>query len=303
MHENPNNVNINNINNISNKNNKIDKVINNNNNTKIVKKVPNNTQVYNNKISKTFLSIGIFGYLFLYIPLIIVILYSFNDSRIGVNWVGFTLKWYRILFTDKDLINASLNSIIIAFTSSIISVILGTCAGIALHKYKIPLLSNLIMIPIAVPELIVGISLLLFFILINFTLGIASIIIAHTTFCISFVAIAVKTRMYGMDDSIIDAARDLGASPFKAFYLILLPSIAPGIIAGGLMAFTLSIDDFIITFFTAGVGSNTLPLSIYSMLKMGVTPEVNAISTIIIIFTLMLTTVASKISPQLFKAI
>ena len=266
-------------------------------------KKPKENHANKNKVSSIFLIGGIVGYLFLYIPLIIVVLYSFNDSRINVGWVGFTLKWYKVLFADKDLINAAINSLLIAFASSAISIVLGTIAGVALHKYKAPLLSFLITIPIAAPELIVGIALLLFFILINFTLGFTSITLAHTAFCISFVAIAVKTRMYGMDDSIIAAARDLGATPFKAFYLILIPNILPGIISGGLMAFTLSIDDFVITFFTAGVGSNTLPLAIYSMLKMGVTPEINAISTIVIVFTLVLTTIASKISPQLFKAL
>jgi spermidine/putrescine transport system permease protein len=258
-------------------------------------------QISNNKISKELIVGGGLGYLFLYIPLIILIFYSFNDSQINVGWVGFTLKWYKILFTDKQLIEAAINSLIIAVTSSSISIVLGTLAGVALHKYKIPLLSTLVMIPVAAPELLVGVSLLLFFLLINFTLGIASIIVAHTAFCISFVAIAVRSRMHGMDDSLMDAARDLGATPFKAFCLVLIPTILPGIIAGGLMAFTLSLDDFIITFFTAGVGSNTLPLAIYSMLKMGVTPEVNAVSTIVILVTLILTTIATKISPQLFK--
>ena len=157
------------------------------------------------------------------------------------------------------------------------------------------------MIPVAAPELLVGVSLLLFFLLINFTLGMVSIILAHTAFCLSFVTIAVKTRMHGMDDSLMDAARDLGASPSRAFISVLIPTILPGVIAGWLMAFTLSLDDFVITFFTAGVGSSTLPLAIYSMIKMGVTPEVNAASTIIIVFTLVLTSVATKLSPQLFK--
>ena len=262
-----------------------------------------NNKIKNHKPNNIIFNItGLLTYLFLYIPLIIIILYSFNDSRININWNGFTLKWYYILFNDKDLINAAINSIIIAGISTAIAVILGSAAGIALHKYKLPLLSFLVMIPLAAPELIVGVALLLFFILIHFTLGLGSVIIAHTTFCISFVAIAVKTRMHGMDNSIIDAGRDLGANPLKTFYLILLPNILPGIIAGGLMAFTLSIDDFIITFFTAGVGSSTLPLAIYSMLKMGVTPEINAISSIIIVFTLIITTITSKVSPQLFKA-
>lgn len=255
----------------------------------------------NSKVSKKLCLLGSIGYLFLYIPLVILILYSFNDSRINVRWVGWTLHWYQVLFSDVQLMHAALNSLWIAVIASSISVILGTLAGIALHKYTFKLLPGLVLIPIAAPELLVGVSLLLFFLMLHFTLGLASITLAHTAFCISFVAISVKTRMHGMDDSIMDAARDLGATPWKAFYLILIPTILPGIIAGGLMAFTLSIDDFVITFFTAGVGSSTLPLAIYSMLKMGVTPEVNAVSTIIIMVTLILTTIATKISPQLFK--
>lgn len=251
-----------------------------------------------NKISKSLFGVGILVYLFLYLPLIILVIYSFNDSRVNVGWVGFTLKWYRILLADKQLIAAALNSLVIAFSASTISVILGTLAGVALHKYKVPLLSTLIMIPVAAPELLVGVSLLLFFLMINFTLGIMSITLAHIAFCLSFVTIAVKTRMHGMDDSLMDAARDLGATSIKAFFLILIPTILPGIIAGWLMAFTLSLDDFVITFFTAGVGATTLPLAIYSMLKMGVTPEVNAASSIIILCTLILTSIATKLSPS-----
>lgn len=254
-----------------------------------------------NKLSKSLVFSGTLVYLFLYVPLLILIVYSFNDSRVNVGWVGFTLKWYKVLFADKQLISAAINSIIIALIASTVSVILGTLAGVALHKYKVPLLSTLVMIPVAAPELLVGVSLLLFFLLINFSLGMVSITLAHIAFCLSFVTIAVKTRMHGMDDSLIDAARDLGASPVRAFFSVLIPTILPGIIAGWLMAFTLSLDDFVITFFTAGVGSSTLPLAIYSMLKMGVTPEVNAASTVIIICTLILTSIATKISPQLFK--
>lgn len=254
-----------------------------------------------NKVSKKLLSAGVLVYMFLYLPIFLLIAYSFNDSRIGITWVGFTMKWYKILFADTQLIDAARNSVIIALIASTVSVILGTFAGVALHKYKVPFLSTLVMIPVAAPELLVGVSLLLFFLLINFTLGMVSIILAHTAFCLSFVTIAVKTRMHGMDDSLMDAARDLGASPSRAFISVLIPTILPGVIAGWLMAFTLSLDDFVITFFTAGVGSSTLPLAIYSMIKMGVTPEVNAASTIIIVFTLVLTSVATKLSPQLFK--
>ena len=248
------------------------------------------------RVSKKLIGAGVAVYAFLYLPLLVLITYSFNDSRVNVGWVGFTLKWYKVLFHDTQLMDAAINSVIIALIASTISVILGTLAGVALHKYKVPFLSALIMIPVAAPELLVGVALLMFFLMINFTLGMTSIILAHTAFCLSFVTISVKTRMHGMDESLVDAARDLGASPTKAFFWVLVPTILPGIIAGWLMAFTLSLDDFVITFFTSGVGSTTLPLAIYSMLKIGVTPEVNAISTIIILVTLVLTTLATKLS-------
>ncbi len=251
--------------------------------------------------SKTVKIFSLITFLFLYIPIIIIILYSFNKSRIGINWSGFTLNWYRILIHDDNLIHAAINSLVIASISSLIAVVFGSFAGIALHKYKIPFFSYLIYIPIVVPEIVVGLSLLLFFILINFTLGYASVVLAHIAFSISFVTLTVISRMDDYDDSVISAARDLGAGPVKAFFLILIPSLLPGIIAGGLMAFTLSIDDFIITFFSAGAGTTTLPLFIYSMIKVGVTPEINAISSIIIIFTLIMAYFVSKLSPTMFE--
>jgi spermidine/putrescine transport system permease protein len=255
-----------------------------------------------NKLPRSLIITGILIYIFLYLPIIILILYSFNDSRINVSWVGFTFKWYKILLNDKQLVKAFLNSLTIAAFASVISVILGTCAGVALHKHKIPILSYLVMIPVAAPELLIGVSLLLFFMLIHLTLGYVSITLAHVAFCLSFVTISVKTRMHDMDDSVLEAARDLGANSFQTFYLILIPMILPGIIAGGLMAFTLSIDDFVITFFTTGVDSVTLPIAIYAMLKMGITPEINAISTMLIFITLILILIARKLSPQMFKS-
>lgn len=255
-----------------------------------------------NKLPKSLIFAGILIYIFLYLPIIILILYSFNDSRINVSWIGFTLKWYKILLSDKQLMKAFFNSLVIAAFASVISVILGTFAGVALHKHKIPILSYLVMIPVAAPELLIGVSLLLFFMLIHLTLGYVSITLAHIAFCLSFVTIAVKTRMHDMDDSVLEAARDLGANSFQTFYLILIPMILPGIIAGGLMAFTLSIDDFVITFFTTGIDSVTLPIAIYSMLKMGITPEINAISTMLICITLILILIARKLSPQMFKS-
>lgn len=242
------------------------------------------------------------AYVFLYLPLVIVVVYSFNDSRLNAEWVGFTTKWYVKLFNNDEMITAAVNSLIIGVTSSVIATVLGTLAGIALHRFKLKFLPFLVLTPIAIPEILMGVSLLIFFVLLNVTLGMTSIILAHVAFCIGFVAIVVRARMQGMDNSLVEAARDLGATPWQAFRLVTLPQIMPGILAGGLMAFTLSIDDFVITFFTAGVGSSTLPLQIYSMIKIAVTPEVNAISTLLMVLTLCLIVLVSKVSPGALRA-
>jgi spermidine/putrescine transport system permease protein len=243
-----------------------------------------------------------FGYAFLYVPLAIVVVYSFNDSRLNAEWVGFTLGWYRTLFHDDQMIFAAGNSLAIATTASVVSTVLGTAAGVAMHRYPSRLLSFLVLAPIAIPEILMGVSLLIFFVLINFTLGLVSVALAHIAFCIGFVAIVVRARLAGMDESLTEAARDCGATPWNAFRYVTLPLIMPGVIAGALMAFTLSIDDFVITFFTAGAGTVTLPLQIYSMIKIAVTPEVNAVSSLLMLLTLALIIVASKISPTLLRS-
>lgn len=241
-------------------------------------------------------------YAFLYLPLVIVVAYSFNDSRLNAEWVGFTLHWYQVLFSDEQMIRAAANSLLIACSASLIATVLGTMAGIAIHRYKLKLLPVLVITPVAMPEILLGVSLLLFFIqVLNLTLGLFSVLIAHITFCIGFVAIIVRARLAGMDESIFEAARDLGATPWQTFRLVTLPLIMPGVIAGALMAFTLSIDDFVITFFTAGVGVATLPLQIYSMIKIAVTPEVNAVSTLLMLLTLGMIILASRIAPEVIK--
>ena len=245
---------------------------------------------------------ALFAYLFLYLPLVIVVVYSFNDSRLNAEWVGFTTKWYVKLFNNDEMITAAVNSLIIGVTSSVIATVLGTLAGIALHRFKLKFLPFLVLTPIAIPEILMGVSLLIFFVMINLTLGMVSIILAHVAFCIGFVASVVRARMQGMDDSLVEAARDLGATPWQAFRLVTLPQILPGIMAGALMAFTLSIDDFVITFFTAGVGASTLPLQIYSMIKIAVTPEVNAVSSLLMLLTLCLILIASRLSPSSLKS-
>jgi len=242
------------------------------------------------------------GYAFLYVPLAIVVVYSFNDSRLNAEWVGFTFDWYDKLFHDQDMLTAAGNSLIIALTASVVSTILGTMAGVALYHYKLRLLQILVLAPIAIPEILMGVSLLIFFVFINFTLGLVSVTLAHITFCIGFVAIVVRARLAGMDESLTEAARDCGATPWEAFRYVTLPLIMPGVIAGALMAFTLSIDDFVITFFTAGAGTVTLPLQIYSMIKIAVTPEVNAVSSLLMLLTLALIIVATKVSPTLLRS-
>jgi len=209
------------------------------------------------------------GYAFLYVPLVIVIAYSFNNSRLNAEWVGFTLQWYDTLFHDQDMLVAAGNSLMIALVASLVSTVLGTAAGVAMYRYPSKLLSVLVLAPIAIPEILMGVSLLIFFVLLNFTLGLVSV---------------------------------CGASPWNTFRYITLPLIMPGVIAGALMAFTLSIDDFVITFFTAGAGTVTLPLQIYSMIKIAVTPEVNAVSSLLMLLTLALIIIASKVSPSLLRS-
>jgi spermidine/putrescine transport system permease protein len=242
------------------------------------------------------------GYAFLYVPLVIVVVYSFNNSRLNAEWVGFTLDWYDKLFHNEEMLTAAGNSLLIALVASAVATTLGTMAGVAMYRQKLWLLPVLVLTPIAIPEILMGVSLLIFFVLLNFTLGLVSVALAHIAFCIGFVAIVVRSRLAGMDESLTEAARDCGATPFEAFRYVTLPLIMPGVIAGALMAFTLSIDDFVITFFTAGAGTVTLPLQIYSMIKIAVTPEVNAVSTLLMLLTLALIIIASRLSPSLLGA-
>lgn len=245
--------------------------------------------------------IAIAVYVFLYAPLAIVVLYSFNDSRLNAQWVGFTFSWYGKLLRNEELLLAARNSLLIALAAAAASTALGTMAGFALHRYKPRLLPLLLLATIAIPEILMGVSLLIFFVLLNLTLGMLSIILAHTLFCIGFVALVVRARLAGMDESLTEAARDLGATPAQAFRWVTLPLIMPGVAAGALMAFTLSLDDFVITFFTAGVDSATLPLQIYTMVKIAVTPEVNAVSTLLMLLTLTLILVATRLSPSVLR--
>ena len=244
-------------------------------------------------------------YAFLYLPLAVVVLFSFNDSLLNAQWVGFTTRWYHKLLHDEEMLHAAANSLFIALTASSVATVLGTMAGIALQRWQsgvLRFLPFLVLTPVAMPEILLGVSLLLFFRqVLDLTLGVFSILVAHITFSMGFVAIIVRARLAGMDESIFEAARDLGASPWRTFRHITFPLVLPGILAGFLMSFTLSIDDFVITFFVAGVGVSTLPLQIYSMIKVAVSPEVNAVSTLLMALTLTLIALASRLAPDALK--
>lgn len=229
--------------------------------------------------------------IFLYVPIIILILNSFNASRFGTSFTGFSLKWYQQLLKEPEMWKALKNSLIIGVSATVTSTFLGTGAAIALYRYKTNLQKfhyGLIYFPLILPDILMGISLLLFFISINLQLGLFTIFIAHTTFCISYVAMVILARLQNFDYRLVEAAQDLGANSWIVFRSVLLPFLTPGIIAGALLAFTLSIDDFVITFFVAGKGSNTLPIYIYSLIKYGSTPIINALSFIMLTVTFII---------------
>lgn len=226
---------------------------------------------------------------FFYLPIGVLILNSFNASRFGTTWQGFTLKWYERLLERQDLWAALGNSLKIAAVASLGAMILGTCAAFALHRFRSRLQTAhqlLVSVPLVLPEILMGMSLLLLFVALDQPLGLVTVGIAHITFCISYVALVVQARLQDFDFQIVDAARDLGATRFQAFRKIVLPLLAPGIFAGGLLAFTLSIDDFVVTFFVKGPGSDTLPVVIYSMIKKSREfPVINALSTLLLLVT------------------
>ena len=238
---------------------------------------------------------------FLYLPLIILALYSFNDSRINAVWTGFTLKWYQALFQNTRVLEALTNTLIIGFFSTIISTALGTTAAIALHRYRYKfkaVINGLVYLPILIPEIVMGLSLLVLFSQAHLPLGKPTLILAHITFCVSFVVITVGARMEGMRNDLEQAASDLYATPWQTFRYITLPLIMPRIIAGALIAFTLSIDDFVISFFVAGPNSTTLPLYIYAMVKRGISPEINALSTLMMCATVSMVVLAEILQPR-----
>jgi spermidine/putrescine transport system permease protein len=237
-------------------------------------------------------------YLFLYAPIAILILFSFNSARQTAVWEGLTLDWYRSLLRNDVLLGAVRNSLVVAVATTVIASVLGTLAALALARHTFAgagFTRYLLYLPVIIPEIVVGAALVTFFGVAGMHLSLVTVVIAHVTFSVSYVAIVVRARLQGLDPSLEEAARDLGAPPLAAFFRVTLPLILPGVVAGALLVFTVSIDDYVITSFVAGVGATTLPLQIYSMLKVGVTPEVNAVSTLLLVGTGVLVAVAQRL--------
>ncbi len=224
--------------------------------------------------------------LLMYFPLVMVVIFSFNESRLSASFTGFSLKWYEILANDRDLKEALFNSILLGVLSCGISAIIGTlgAVGMARVKYKSKgMMEYLSTIPIMIPEIILGMVFLVFFSMLNLPFGMTTLVIAHTTFCIPYIFMMVKARLVGIDKSLEEAARDLGAGPMRTFFDITVPLIAPAVLSGSLLAFAMSFDDVVISIFVNGPRLNTLPVKVYAQLKTGVTPEINALCTIILV--------------------
>jgi spermidine/putrescine transport system permease protein len=233
---------------------------------------------------------GLF-YLFLYAPIILLVVYSFNASRFPTYWTGFTLEWYQVLFKDHLVGLALKNTLIVSISSTIIATIIGTMVAVGIERYRFrtkPAVDGLLFMPIIIPDIAMAIMLLVFFVLINMDLGLNTIIISHVAFNISFVAIIVRARMASLGSTMEEAASDLYANEWKAFWRVTFPLLIPGILGGALFAFTLSLDDYVITNFTSGPGSTTLPIRIIGMTRRNITPEINALSTMMLLAAMLL---------------
>jgi spermidine/putrescine transport system permease protein len=256
---------------------------------------------------------GIF--IFLYFPIVALVAFSFNNSRRNVTWQGFTFDFYVKAFNNASLHEAFTNSMIVAGVSTLVSTALGAMLGLALYRFRFPmkgLVDGWVSLPIVIPEICMGVAMLAFFAAVfvpldpifyhltgrHLQLGLFTITVSHIAFTIPFVAVVIRARMAGFDHSLEEASRDLGANQWQTFWNVTFPYMGPGLVAGALLAFTLSLDDFVITFFTSGPGSTTFPIKIYSMVRFSVTPEVNAASTVLIVLTLTLTVIAMAIQSR-----
>ena len=256
--------------------------------------------------------IAIFSIVFLYVPSLAVAVFSVNDAKYGLIWKGFTFKWYLKLFENDIILEAALNSLIVAFISTIIATVLGTILALGIDRFPWPkrfyhLMDFLIHLPVVVPDIILAATLVLAFSFLRpisslFDMGMPSLIIGHITFQISFVALVVRSRLAALGRDIDEAARDLYASGRYLFFKITLPLLMPGILAGAMLAFTLSLDDFVISFFTHGPDSVTLPIYIYSSVRRGINPEIHALSTLVLLGTVLIVVIAERLSRYKIRA-
>lgn len=237
---------------------------------------------------------------FLYLPIALLVVFSFNSSKLNIRWEGFSTKWYEALFSNKVLITAFENSLLVAGITTVLSTVLGTLGAWMLHRYRFPyqrMLGLLIFIPMVMPEVLMGVSLLVLFVqFLNLPLGFTTLAISHTTFCFPFVLVGVQARLQGLDPFLEEAAMDLGATPFQAFWKVIVPYLMPAIVAGALMSFTLSLDEYIVSVFTTGAQSQTLPLKVYGMAKVGLNPQLNALSSLFIAATAVVAIVSHTLA-------
>lgn len=236
-------------------------------------------------------------YAFLYAPIVILVAFSFNTSKRNAAWRGFTLDWYAQLMHDREIITALLNSLQVAVCATIIATVIGTLGALALARNDFKakrLYETLIFLPIVIPEVVMGVALLTLFVSMGVTLGLGTVVLAHAAFSISFVAVVVRARLQGYPKTLDDAAADLGATPWQTFWHVTLPLISPGVLSGALLAFTLSFDDFVISFFNSGAGATTLPIKVYSMIKFGISPMINGVSTIMLAVTFTAILIADR---------
>ncbi len=242
----------------------------------------------------------VLGFAFLYLPIVLLVVFSFNESKLVTVWSGFSTKWYVELFRNQGLIDAAWVTARVAFISASIATVLGTLAALALTRYTRfrgrMLFSGMVFAPLVMPEVITGLSLLLLFVAIGLDRGFLTVTLAHITFSMCFVAVVVQSRLITFDRSLEEAAMDLGATPVKTFFAITLPVILPAIVSGWMLAFTLSLDDLVIASFASGPGATTLPMKIYSQVRLGVTPEINAACTILIAIVAMGVLIASVVN-------
>jgi len=237
------------------------------------------------------LSVSLADLLFLYLPIAVLILFSFNASKLSASWQGFTFHWYRALAADEALLASLQNSLLVASVSTVIATALGVSAAVGLERVPVrrqQMVEGAMLLPLVMPEIMMGVALMLFFVLIKLPLSLVTVILGHAAFNLPIVMVMVRARLRKLDPRLEEAARDLGATSWQAFRRVTLPLLMPAVIGAALMAFTISLDDFIVTFFTAGPGSTTLPLRVYSMVKSGVSPVINALSAVLVLISMTL---------------